>query len=61
MIPLALLEKFLSLQFIASVKVSNIARCSSESDELRKSILLNFFLIKELLDSTLSSATADVL
>ena len=35
MIPIALFRKFLSKQFIASVEVSNMARCSSESDELR--------------------------
>ena len=34
MIPIALFKKFLSLQFIASVEVSNIARCSSKTIEL---------------------------
>ena len=32
MIPIALFQKF---QFIASVEVSNIARCSSKTNELR--------------------------
>ena len=44
MIPIALLKKFLSSQFIASVEVSNIARCSSKMNELRdidsKAVLL---------------------
>ena len=35
MIPVALFKKFLSSQFIASVKVSNKARCSSKTNELR--------------------------
>ena len=35
MIPIALIKKFLSLQFIASVEVSNMARCSSKTNELR--------------------------
>ena len=35
MIPIALFKKFLSLQFIVSVEVSNIARCSSKTNELR--------------------------
>ena len=35
MIPIALFEKFLSQQFIASVEVSNITRCSSKRNELR--------------------------
>ena len=35
MMPIALIKKFLSLQFIASVEVSNIARCSSKTNELR--------------------------
>ena len=35
MIPIALFKKFLSYQFIASVEVSNIARCSSKTNELR--------------------------
>ena len=35
MIPIALFKKFLSEQFIASVEVSNIARCSSKTNELR--------------------------
>ena len=35
MIPIALFKKFLSSQFIASVEVSNIARCSSKKNELR--------------------------
>ena len=35
MIPIALFEKFLSSQFIASVEVSNIARCSNKTNELR--------------------------
>ena len=35
MIPITLLEKFLSEQFIASVEVSNMARCSSKTNELR--------------------------
>ena len=30
-----LFKKFLSLQFIASVEVSNMARCSSKTNELR--------------------------
>ena len=34
MIPIALFKKFLSKQFIASVEVSNIARCSSKSPSL---------------------------
>ena len=32
---IALFKKFLSEQFIASVEVSNIARCSSKPNELR--------------------------
>ena len=35
MILIALFKKFLSKQFIASVEVSNIARCSSKTNELR--------------------------
>ena len=35
MIAIAFFKKFLSLQFIASVEVSNIARCSSKTIELR--------------------------
>ena len=35
MIPIASLKKFLSLQFIARVEVSNMARCSSKTNELR--------------------------
>ena len=35
MIPIALFEKFLSEQFIASVAVSNMARSFIKSDELR--------------------------
>ena len=35
MIPIALFKKFLSKQFIASVEVSNMARCSSKTNELR--------------------------
>ena len=35
MIPIALFKKFLSWQLIASVEVSNIARCSSKTNELR--------------------------
>ena len=37
MIPIALFKfkKFLSQQFIASVEVSNIARCSSKTNQLR--------------------------
>ena len=35
MIPIALFKKFLSKQFIASVEVSNIARCSCKMNELR--------------------------
>ena len=35
MIPIALFKKFLNKQFIASVEVSNTARCSSKSNELR--------------------------
>ena len=35
MIPIALFKKFLSQQFIASVEVSNIARYSSKTNELR--------------------------
>ena len=34
MIPIALFKKFLCKQFIASVEVSNIARCSSKTNEL---------------------------
>ena len=34
MIPIALFKKFLSQRFIASVEVSNIARCSSKTNEL---------------------------
>ena len=34
-IPIALFKKFLSLQFIANVEVSHIARCSSKTNELR--------------------------
>ena len=32
---IALFKKFLTLQFIASVEVSNVARCSSKANELR--------------------------
>ena len=35
MMPIALFKNFLSSQFIASVKVSNIARCSSLTNKLR--------------------------
>ena len=35
MIPMTLFKKFLSLQFIASVEVCNMARCSGKSDKLR--------------------------
>ena len=35
MILIALFKKFLSLQFFASIEVSNIARCSSQTNELR--------------------------
>ena len=35
MIPIALFKKFLSLQIIVSVEVSNMARCSSKTLELR--------------------------
>ena len=35
MILIALFKKFLSYQFIASVEVSNIARCSTKTNELR--------------------------
>ena len=35
MIPIALFKKFLSYQFIASVEVSNMASCSSKTNELR--------------------------
>ena len=35
MILIALFKNFLSLQFIASVEVSSIARCSSKTNELR--------------------------
>ena len=35
MIPIALFKKFPSEQFIASVEVSKIARCSSKTNELR--------------------------
>ena len=35
MIPIALFKKFLSQLFIASVEVSNIARFSSKTNELR--------------------------
>ena len=35
MIPIALFKKFLSYLFIASVEVSNIARCSSNTNKLR--------------------------
>ena len=35
MIPVALFKKFLSYKFIASVEVSNKARCSSKTNELR--------------------------
>ena len=35
MIPIALLKKFLRLQFIVSVEVSNMARYSSKTNELR--------------------------
>ena len=34
MILIALFDKFLSQQFIASVEISNMARGSSKSDEL---------------------------
>ena len=35
MIPIALFKKFLSQQFIANVEVSNMARCTRETNELR--------------------------
>ena len=35
MILIALFQKFLSIQFISSVEVSNIARCLSKKNELR--------------------------
>ena len=35
MIPLTLFKKFLSKQFIASVEVSNMVRCSSKTNELK--------------------------
>ena len=35
MILVALFKKFLSKQFIASVEVSNVARCSRKTKELR--------------------------
>ena len=35
MILIALFKKFLSYHFIASVEVSNMARCSSKTNELR--------------------------
>ena len=35
MMMIALFKKFLSQQFIASVEVNNIARCSSKMNELR--------------------------
>ena len=35
LIPIALFKKFLSKQFIANVEISNIARCSSKTNELR--------------------------
>ena len=35
MIPIALFKKFLSEQFISSVEVSNIARFSSKTNELK--------------------------
>ena len=35
MIPIALFNKFLSKQFIGSVVVSNMARCSYKTNELR--------------------------
>ena len=35
MILIALFKKFLSQQFIASVEVSNMTRCSSKTNELR--------------------------
>ena len=34
-IPIAFFKKFLSYQHIASVEVSNMARCSGKSDEMR--------------------------
>ena len=35
MLPIDLFKKFLSYQLIASFEVSNIARCSSKTNELR--------------------------
>ena len=35
MIPITLFKKFLSQKSIASVEVSNMARCSSKTNELR--------------------------
>ena len=35
MIPIALFKKFLSFQFIASVEVSIMARCTTKTNELR--------------------------
>ena len=34
-IPIDLLKKFLSYQFIASVEISNMARCSRKTNEFR--------------------------
>ena len=42
MIPSALFKKILRVQFIASVEVSNIARCSSKTNELRDKIDLEY-------------------
>ena len=35
MIPIALFKKFLSKKIIASVEVSNMARCTNKTNELR--------------------------
>ena len=35
MISIALFKKFLSYQFIATIEVSNMARCSSKTNELK--------------------------
>ena len=45
MIPITLFKKLLSLQFIASVDVSDMARCSSKMNELRdiKTFLLSAY------------------
>ena len=59
MIPIALFKKFLSYQFIVSVEVSNIARCSSKTNELRDIIIfVKFWTGQSLFNSVTLKTTA---